>query len=128
MSMLRSIMSITPQAPDAGAASHEEAAAASIPSTNVATENVAASDNRRGREVRPEEPVPKKKIIIKNVVIANPTTGTVSETKTITLSGGIIVDIKDAEPSSPHDMSVHVVDRLVYPGFALLVMRALLWY
>ncbi|KAG5941257.1 hypothetical protein E4U53_007454 [Claviceps sorghi] len=120
------------QSPDAGAASHEETATAtatataSTPSTDVATENVAASDHTQEGETRPAEPAPKKTIIIKNVVIVNPATGTVQGNKTIKLSEGIITEIKDSDSSSPHDMSVHVVDRLAYHGFTLIVTRALL--
>ncbi|KAG6003241.1 hypothetical protein E4U43_000946 [Claviceps pusilla] len=112
-----------PRPPVSAAALLQEAATTSTSSTNAATTGgVAATDNSAKKSTRAG-----KTVVVKNAIIYNPDTGAVQVNQTIKLSGGNIVEIKDSDESSPHDMAVHVVDRLVYyPGFTLFVVRTLL--
>ncbi|KAG5975454.1 hypothetical protein E4U55_007664 [Claviceps digitariae] len=125
----------TPRPPVAGSASQEVATAAaatasatatatttaSTSSTNVATTSVAAVE-KTGEKAN----VAQKTCILKNASVFDPATGKVSGNQTIKLSDGVITEIKSSNGSSPYDMVVHVVDRLSYSGFTLIIMRALL--
>lgn len=112
-----------PRPPVSAAALLQEAATTSTSSTNAATTGgVAATDNSAEKSTKAG-----KTVVVRNAIIYNPDTGTVQVNQTIKLSGGNIVEIKDSDESSPHDMAVHVVDGLVYyPGFTLFVVRTLL--